>query len=262
MAGQQLIDKLRKMHADSGINWAESLPAALKHIHDTPGISGLIPYQILFGRERNLPNLPYEPPRDCEDAETFLSRMAETEAKVAHVLNEQHEKHAAKENAKCPEAEVFENGQRVWYRRPEGSGDKLDSRWLGPAVVLDRVGENSYDVRIAENRTIRAHTSFLKPYRTDEFNGQPKPIFWHQRTVPDAEATPDEWNVNEVLDHRVRKGEMQFLTQWEGYGANEAVWEPIGNFFHRYNPEPIRYAKKRRIPLHVTKYLSDQPHEG
>ena len=59
MAGQQLMEKLRKMHADEGINWAECIASALKNIHDTPGVSGLRPYPILFEMERNEPNMPY-----------------------------------------------------------------------------------------------------------------------------------------------------------------------------------------------------------
>ena len=259
MAGQQLMEKLRKMHADEGINWAECIPAALRLIHDPLGLTGLSPYQILFGRERNLPNIPYEAPKDCEDAQVFLARMAEMDAKVAKILNESHEKRTRSENASRPQAKVFLPGQTVWYRRPEGSGDKLDSRWLGPATVLHRVGENSYELRITEDRTIRAHTSFMKPYVPDVYNGEPKPLYFHQRTVPDPDAAPDEWNVDTILDHREKDGKFEFLTKWEGYGTEEASWEPIGNFFQRFNCEAIRYAKQHNQPLDVTKYLSDRP---
>ena len=223
MAGQQLMEKLRKMHADEGINWAECLPAALKQIHDTPGISGLSPYQILFGRERNAPNLPYEPPRECEDSQAFLSRMGDIDTRVAQILYETHEKRARCENAKRPDTEVFKPGQRVWYRRPEGSGDKLDSRWLGPALIVRRIAENSYEVQITDERIINAHTSFLKPYVADLFVGQPKPLFFHQRTVPDPDASPDEWNVDRILDYRGADGTLDYLVLWEGHGPEEAT---------------------------------------
>ena len=186
--------------------------------------------------------------------------MRQIEERVAKTLNEAHEKRAQTENCKRAEAEVFTKDQKVWYRRPEGSGDKLDSRWLGPAIVLERVGENSYEIQIAEKRTIRAHASFLKPYIEDVFNGQPKPIFYHQRTVPDAEAAPDEWIVDKILNHRVRNGETQFLTKWEGYGAEEAVWEPIGNFFQQYNSEAVRYAQEHNLNVNLSNCLSAEPH--
>ena len=31
-------------------------------------------------------------------------------------------------------------GDTVWYRRPEGSSDKLASRWIGPALITAREG--------------------------------------------------------------------------------------------------------------------------
>ena len=43
MAGQQLIGKLQKMHADESLNWAEGLPSALRVIQDTPGVTGMTP---------------------------------------------------------------------------------------------------------------------------------------------------------------------------------------------------------------------------
>ena len=52
MAGQQLMERLRKMNAEVTINWVEALPQVLDRFHDTPGESGFSPYQILFGRER------------------------------------------------------------------------------------------------------------------------------------------------------------------------------------------------------------------
>ena len=219
----------------------------------------MTPYQILFGRERNLPNLPYKPSKECEDAQAFLHRMHTMDERVARLLNEAHEKRAKAENAKRPQVEVFVKGQQVWYRRPEGSGDKLDSRWLGPAVVLQRVGENSYEPQITETGTIRAHSSYMKHYVEDTFNGNPKPLYYHQRTVPDPDATPDEWNVKKVLKHRGKNKDLKFLVKWEGYTAEDNTLEPIGNFFQRYNLEPIRYAKEHNLPLDVTKFLSDKP---
>ena len=73
MAGQQLMERLRKMNAKENINCVNALNCTLRQLHDVPGQCGLSPYKILFGRDRNLPNVPWNPPRICEDAEHFWS---------------------------------------------------------------------------------------------------------------------------------------------------------------------------------------------
>ena len=71
-AGQKIMKILRKLHADGTINWVEALPRVIDKIHDTPGETGLSPYEILFGRERFMADVPYKPPKDSEDAQDFL----------------------------------------------------------------------------------------------------------------------------------------------------------------------------------------------
>ena len=61
--------------------------------------------------------------------------MKQVDTFVAEKLNKMHEKLAERINKKRLEGDVLKIGAKVWYRRPEGSGDKLDSRWLGPALV-------------------------------------------------------------------------------------------------------------------------------
>jgi len=61
-----------------------------------------------------MPNLPYETPKECEDAKMFVSRMAEVDAKVAQTLNQTHEKCTRSENEKRPEAEVLSSRQQLW----------------------------------------------------------------------------------------------------------------------------------------------------
>jgi hypothetical protein len=90
-AGQQILEILRKLNSESKINWVEALPQVLDRIHDVKGESGLSPYEILFGRVRPLAGMPYDPPRECEDAHAFFSRMADTDQKFANVLNRSHE---------------------------------------------------------------------------------------------------------------------------------------------------------------------------
>ena len=50
-----------------------------------------------------------------------------------------------------------------------GSGNELDTRWLGPVLNLKRLGNESYLVRKKPGSEITSHESLLKPYEKTEF---------------------------------------------------------------------------------------------
>ena len=120
----------------------------LDRIHDTPREAGLSPYQILFGRERPLAGVPYQPPVECENAQAFFERQKVVDRVVARLLNEKHPKKEVWVNQNRVQPPPFLVGDLVWYQRPPDSGDKLASRWIGPAKVVAREGENSYKIEV------------------------------------------------------------------------------------------------------------------
>jgi len=162
-AGQQLLELLRKLSAESRVNWVEALPQVVDRLHDVKGEGGLSPYEILFGRERPM--------------------------------------------AVC----VLKVGDQVWYKRPENSGEKLDSRWIGPGVVKAREGKRSYLIKIKPGFEMKAHRSFLKLYNEPQVAGRGVPLFYFKRTEPEEGAMPDEWQVEKILAHRKRGGEWEFF---------------------------------------------------
>ena len=182
-AGQQLLEILRKINNDHIINWVSALPRVVRLIHDTPGESGLTPYEIVFGRQRYLAEVPYKNPRECEDALKFFERMNQTDTHVANLLNSWHKSQAETVNRRRRELQPIPVGSLVWYRRPPGTGGKLDSRWLGPCEVQAREGEHSYVLRTGQNKKVKAHRTYMKEYWVDT-QGDAKPMFWHKRTAP------------------------------------------------------------------------------
>ena len=259
-AGQQLMERLRRLQIEDKVTWVEALPRVLDRLHDTPGETGLSPYQILFGRHRPLAGVPYAPPVESEDANKFFERQREVDRMVAEHLNRVHEKQAAATNKGRVSGELFLVGEKVWYLRPENSGNKLDSRWLGPALVVAREGIFSYLVELKPNFRVKAHVTALKPYREDVVLGLPTPMFYHRRTIPDPEAAPDEWLVDRIIGHRKEKdGSFRFLTKWQG--SEETTWEPVGHFFHRYSADLVAYCQEHGLGVDVMRYLSPLPHE-
>ena len=92
VAGKHVIERLRLCNQETGENWVTLLPHVLDCIHDTVGEGGYSPYQIVFGRDRPMTGLKYEPPEKAEDARFFFNRMESLRTKVANVLNKKHEK--------------------------------------------------------------------------------------------------------------------------------------------------------------------------
>ena len=61
---------------------------------------------------------------------------------------------------------------------------------------------------------------------------------------------------------QIVKGEPEFLTAWKGYPIEEAGWEPMGSFIHRYSSDLVTYAREHGLmdlPIlkHLTAHLRD-----
>ena len=148
--GRELQRKLRYLHETCPkLTWVEALPVAVQKIHDAPGESGLSPYEILTGRNRNLAGVPLPVERECQDALDFLQRQKDVDQAVAKILNEKHAKATERENATKKEPEPFAEGDVVWFHRPPShTADKALPRWVGPCRVLQRTGMRSYIIEI------------------------------------------------------------------------------------------------------------------
>ena len=61
--------------------------------------------------------------------------------------------------------------------------------------------------------------------------------------------------MDKILGHRTdSKGRNEFLTKWVGW--QDATWEPIGNFFHRFNAEIVTYCKEHGILPELVEQLA------
>jgi len=75
-AGSELQRKLRYLReVCPELSWAEALPVAVNHIHDTPGESGLSPYEIVTGRQRLILGIKLPIQRECQDALDFFDHQ-------------------------------------------------------------------------------------------------------------------------------------------------------------------------------------------
>lgn len=261
VAGQQIMEILRKFWVEENANWVHILPRVVNLIHDAVGESGLSPYQIVFGRDRPMANLPYRPTRECEDATDFFEKQRQTDEKVAKVLNEKHAHRQEVINAKRRDWDPFDLGTYVWYRRPENSGGKLYSRWTGPMEIIGREGENSYVLKTSTGDRFSSPRCFLKEFLSDTQREEPIHLHFHRRTEVGRDIVPDKREIEEIFDHDIRGGMMYFLTQWKGEHPRSASWEPPSSFLHGHAQPWAKYCRLNGIFPELTELLDPLPDE-
>ena len=136
----------------------------------------------------------------------------------------------------------------MWYRRPEESGARVDSRWLGPSVVIKRVGESSFEVEVKDGKVVVAPAMFLKPY-TEDTAGPGIPLFYHQRTVVEEHGDIHDFIVENVLAHKIENGVLKFKIKWQGYGEDESTWDDSRQFVWGINSLWREYCAKHRLKV-------------
>ena len=221
------------------------------------------PFEVLFGRQRHMAGIPYEPLRRAEDAEAFFRRQEDVDAKVATMMNNIHDKQVEQVNKRRRELAAFEVDDRVWYLRPRGKpGEKLETYWIGPCRVAERRSDHGYVVDIDTNTQQEAHRSQLKPYIEDVWSGRPVKLFRFRRAVVDNEdVQPDQWTIKKVEGHRRgADGYPEFKVEWDG--SDERTWEPLHHFFHQYSQPLLDYCVDKGVRVDdVLEYLHKHPAE-
>ena len=251
VAGKQIYNLLRKLHVEEKLNWVEALPRVFRIHNDTIGECGMSPYQILFGRDRNEAGIPYQPPKECENATHFMKIMSEYDKKVATFYQEILANQQALINAKRKEKSSFHEGDVVWVLRAQPpSGNKLESWWLGPAKVIQRVVDSSYKVLLKPGVIYDVHKDWLKPYVEDNFLGTGVPLFFHQGTTKSTglgDTQSEDEQIEGVKKHRVRNGKLEFRVRWKGTSSQEDTWEPIGTFITKLSQPFLQYVQENGL---------------
>ena len=176
------------------------------------------PYQILFGRDRSVPGLPYTPERECESASQFIRRMEWVDETISKRINTEHAKDMECANRSRKTREPFQEGEKVWVRKSPSlsSSSTLDTRWRGPMRVVQRRGESSYQVVDSQGKFHDVHMEQLQRYIDDE-NIQSPPVSMEEPLRPMKKG--------DIIGHRIGEpGEDEFLVQWWDQPPSEASW--------------------------------------
>ena len=132
-----------------------------------------------------------------------MENLEEKMEEVARILENIHERSKNQKNRHLVDPPVFVIGEEVWYRRPPDSATKLDTRWIGPGLVVAREGEHTYILEIDQKVFITSHASFMKHCMPDWFGSGEKRLFQHQRTVPKGKTPSAQGGDDIIFDGEV-----------------------------------------------------------
>jgi transposase InsO family protein len=261
---QEMEQFLRIFVNERQDDWDELLPmgefAYNNHIHSS---TQQTPFMVDTGRHPRMGFEPQQPRSRLESVNEFADRMAKGLEEAKAALTKAKEEYAQYYNRHRTPAPVFKPGDRVWVdhsdiktTRPSA---KLGHRRLGPWPVEACVGHGAYRLTLPPSMR-RLHPVFpvvkLTLAEDDPFPGR------HQDPPPDPILVDGEeqYEVEQILDSRIRYRRLEYLVKWKGYDDGHNSWEPhynvhapdvVADFHHRHPgaPRQINAAQFDSIPF-------------
>jgi len=176
----------------------------------------------------------------------FLSSMMEILKDLTKNIltaNKTYEKYYNKKHLPDPDflpgSKVWLNGKFIKTTRPN---QKLDYTKLGPYEIIRKVGHGAYELKLTDDLRIHPviNVSRLEPAKENKIlgriQGPPLPIQIDQH---------EEYEVERILDSRIKYNKLEYFIDWKGYGINERTWQSKDDLknapnliaeFHKNNP--------------------------
>ena len=225
VAGRQMFEKFRHLHIDEpGRNWYNSLWRVLQAYHDLPGPTGLSLHRILFLRDRVSRTLPWlNHGKVARDASAMMAEADDTAAKVCKALQDEHEKRA--KYFKQGKVQKYALRDTVWVERHHKDvlSRHRQASWYVPGVIVRKVGQDVYAVRVGDNKILdREHTQ-LRP-RAPDPSGRPVTFEFTAGDVDsDDEGEDDNFTAEIILMDKPDPGTpggRLYKVRWKGFAAS------------------------------------------
>ena len=224
---QTLEHFLRCYCSENPEQWVDMLPLAEfaynNSVHSSTGVS---PFFLVQGQHPRLPEaveddrLGGEVPAATSRVEQIQSARQSLEQHLAQAQEYQKRYYDKKHTVAA-----FKKGDMILLSTKnlqlKQPSKKTNPKYIGPFKIRDAVGTQAYRLWLPTAYRIHDvfHVSLLKPFHQRQ--GMPE----EDAKAPEIQSDGEEsWNVEAILDHRIRKGQKEYLLKWEGYGDGYNKW--------------------------------------
>ena len=230
-------------------DWDKWLTAAeFAYNNSVQASTKVSPFYLIYGSHPRTPGI--WTPSNNPVANEFMEHMSNQLKIALDNLEEAQSQQAAYANRRRREVS-FVVGDKVLLSAENIEHDisanrptkKLASRFLGPFEIVSVISQVAYKLKLPHSIKIHPvfHVSKLIPYHEnpDEFS-----LRKFSRPPPIQIENEDEYEVEEILDTRTRRGKQQYLVKWLGYPHSDNTWEPES--FVTNAPEKLAEFKSRK----------------
>ena len=235
-------------------DWVHLLPMAeFAYNNSLHGSTGVTPFFANYGLHPRF-SISILSDSVSPSAEERARTLADIHSDLTfelHLASERHKEQADLHRSASP---TFEVGDFVWLLRRHIPTTrpcaKLDYKKLGPFRIIAKINPVVYRLELPSHFKIHNvfHVSLLEPHHSSQIPGRyPSP------PPPIELSTGEEYEVDQILDSRIRRRQLQYLVLWKGYPLSEATWEPARNltnavesiqeFHHRYPHKPKQQSR-------------------
>ena len=256
VAGRPMFEKFRQLHINEpGRNWYNSLWRVLQTYHDLPGPTRLSLHRILFLRDRVSRTHPWlNHGTVARDASAMMAEAGDTAAKVCKALQDEHEKRA--KDFTQGKVEKYALRDTVWVElhHKDVLSRHRQASWYVPGVIVRKVGQDVYAVRVGDNKILdRDHTQ-LRPRAPDPSRRPVTFQFTAANVESDDEGEDDDFTAEKILTDKPDPGTpggRLYKVRWKGFAASRDSWEPPSSFVPRYTTVWMDYLRRKNISLDV-----------
>jgi len=159
----------------------------------------------------------------------YADRLSELDSYLRSEMTWSQAAYSEQANKARIPAPKLEVGDEVWLLRRHVKtscpSTKLDFKRLGKFRILQKVSSHAYKLDLPASMKIHPvfHVSLLEPTTTDPLPGQIQPPL--PPVIVDNEP---EWEVDEIVDSRLRGRTLEYLARWIGF--DELAWETANMF--------------------------------